>query len=201
MIASILKLSRADCNNLKLKDPYSLHRIIYSLFPQQNEDSRDFLYCDKGGDWNSRKILILSQRQPLIPEHGTIESKIIPESFLDHPQYAFEVRVNPVQRNGPTKKTTPIRGIDQLHKWFIEKSFFYGFEISEPKKLQVTKVGVVHFEKNKGEKSFKYTHGTATFIGQLKVVNKEEFKKCFKQGIGRAKGFGFGLLQIVPIQN
>jgi CRISPR system Cascade subunit CasE len=37
------------------------------------------------------------------------------------------------------------------------------------------------------------------FIGKLKVTDRIKFKESFRKGIGRAKGFGFGLFQIVPI--
>ena len=200
MIASVLKLSRTDCKSLKLTDAYSLHKIVYSLFPQKENETRDFLYADKGGSWNCRKILILSGRKPLTPEFGEVESKEIPESFLNRDHYGFEVNVNPVRRNGPSKKTTSIRGISELHQWFIEKAASYGFEIDEPQSLQVCRIGVVRFEKSKNGVDCKQTHGTATFIGKLKVKDREVFRESFRKGIGRAKGFGFGLLQIVPIQ-
>lgn len=196
MIASVLKLNRADCKALKLGDAYSIHRIVYSLFPKQDNETRDFLFADKGGDWNCRQVLILSERKPASPEFGEIESREIPESFLRWDNYVFEVIVNPTQRNGPSKKTTPIRGIDNLHKWFIRKAPALGFEV-EPESLQVTRIGVRRFDKNIEER---ITHGSATFIGKLKVIDRQAFIKSFKQGIGRAKGFGFGLLQIVPIQ-
>ena len=196
MLASVLRLNRANCKALEIKDAYSLHRVVYSLFPKQDDQSRDFLYADNGGDWNCRQILILSERQPKTPEFGEIEYKEIPESFLRWDNYGFEVIVNPTQRNGPSKKTTPIKGRENLHKWLIQKAPLWGFEV-EPESLQVSKIGVVRFNR---DKSITQTHGTATFIGKLKVIDREAFIKSFKLGIGRAKGFGFGLLQIVPIQ-
>ena len=199
MIASVLKLNRADCKSLELKDAYSIHKIIYSLFPHKNNEIRDFIFADKGGDWNCRQILIHSERPPETPEFGVIESRKIPESFLKWDYYGFEVILNPTQRNGPTQKTTPIRGAENLHKWFIQKAPSFGFEV-EPESLQVTRIGVKRFERNKEGKTFVQTHGTATFIGKFKVIDRQNFIKSFKQGIGRAKGFGFGLLQIVPIQ-
>ncbi|MFH1096635.1 MAG: type I-E CRISPR-associated protein Cas6/Cse3/CasE [Candidatus Desantisbacteria bacterium] len=196
MIASALRLNRADCKALEIKDAYSLHRVVYSLFPQQDDQPRDFLYADKGGDWNCRQILILSERRTEIPEFGEIESKKIPESFLQWDNYGFEVIVNPTQRNGLSKKTTPIKGRENLRNWFIQKASAWGFDV-EQDSLQVSNIGVVSFDR---DKSIKQTHGTATFIGKLKVIHREAFLNNFKHGIGRAKGFGFGLLQIVPIQ-
>ncbi|NLG15041.1 MAG: type I-E CRISPR-associated protein Cas6/Cse3/CasE, partial [Lentisphaerae bacterium] len=36
--------------------------------------------------------------------------------------------------------------------------------------------------------------------GILEVVERDSFTKGFSQGIGSAKGFGFGLLMLQPIQ-
>ncbi|MDR0562759.1 MAG: type I-E CRISPR-associated protein Cas6/Cse3/CasE [Spirochaetaceae bacterium] len=99
MIASILKLSRADYKALKITDPYSIHRTVYSLFPQQAGQTRDFLFADKGGDFKHRLILILSKREPQNPEYGVIESKCIPESCIGFFFYCFTVRGNPVNRD------------------------------------------------------------------------------------------------------
>lgn len=196
MIASELRLNRADYKALEIKDAYRLHKIVYSLFPKQDDRHRDFLYADKGGDWNCRRILMLSERRPETPEFGEIESKDIPESFLRWDNYGFEVTVNPTHRNGPSQKTTPIKGRENLHNWFIQKAPAWGFDV-KPDSLQASNIGVVSFDRDKGRTQ---THGTATFIGKLKVIDREAFINSFKHGIGRAKGFGFGLLQVVPIQ-
>ena len=195
MIASELRLKRADCKALAIKDAYSLHRVVYSLFPKVSDHPRDFLYADKGGDRNCRRIWMLSERKPEAPAFGEIESREIGESFLMCDCYGFEVTLNPTQRNGPTKTTTPIRGHENLYKWFIEKTPAWGFEV-EPESLQVGGVGVVRFNR---DKNVTQTHGTATFKGKLTVTDRVAFINSFRQGIGRAKGFGFGLLQIVPI--
>ena len=200
MIASMLKLSSSDCKALKLEDAYSVHRVVYSLFPKRSkEEPRDFLFADKGGDFTGRQILIFSQRKPLEPEHGKIETKEIPESFLACAHYGFEVTLNPVTRNGPSQTTTPIKGAENLTNWFIKKTPIWGFSV-EPESLQVCRMGVVNFDKNKDGKTFEQTHNTATFIGKLTVTDRQSFIKSFKEGIGKARGFGFGLLQIVPIQ-
>jgi CRISPR system Cascade subunit CasE len=196
----MLKLSRDDCRKLELKDAYSVHRIVYSLFPKYDDSgTRDFLFADKGGDFNYRKILILSHRKPLTPENGQIESKEIPESFLDFDYYGFEITLNPVTRNGINQTTIPVMGEENLKKWFINKTPALGFAV-EAEHLQICRMGVVNFNKNKEEKKFLHTHNTATFIGRLRVTDRSLFTKSFKEGIGRAKGFGFGLLQIIPIQ-
>lgn len=194
MIASVYKLSRSDLKALKITDAYSLHRAVYSLFPKIEGENRDFLFADKGGDFLSRQILLLSHRAPVNPEFGTVESKTIPDAFLTHDYYGFEVTINPVKRESATGKTLAIKGRDNLLTWFAERAPSFGFTV-EPESLTVQNIGVQQFEKNGAT----ITHGIVTFIGKLTVTDRSKFIESFQKGIGRAKGFGFGLLQIVPL--
>lgn len=204
MIASVLRLSRSECTALKIQDAYSIHRVVYDLFPKIGEETRDFLYADKGGDFNARSILLLSKRPPVAPGIGTLESKIIPAAFLTHERYAFEVRMNPTKREKASRTTVAIRGNkatglrqrDALAEWFAQKTLNFGFTVDEAS-LIVTDVGIQRFEKGGNT----VTHGKATFIGKLHVKDRAQFIKSFEEGIGRAKGFGFGLLQIVPFRD
>jgi CRISPR system Cascade subunit CasE len=195
MIASILKLSRADVQFLKITDPYSIHRTIYSLFPHIDNADRDFLFVDKGGNFNERRILILSKRLPQVPEHGRIESKQIHESFLAFDAYCFEVRLNPVKRDKNSRKLIPVKKRETLLEWFCSKSEQWGFE-TDHESLQIQSTGVQSFDKQDKQ----VTQNAATFIGKLKVRNQSLFIKSFEQGMGRGKSFGFGLLQLVPIR-
>ncbi len=202
MIASVLTLTRAECQSLKLTDAYSLHRVVYSLFPEQEGKTRDFLFADKGGDFRGRKILLLSQRRPEVTSVGHVETKEIPHGFLDHELFGFEVRLNPTKREKASGKTVSVRGKDALLTWFCEKApEQYGFEVLQDAQgtplLQVQEIGVQRF--NKG--GTVVTHGSATFVGKLKVVDRSAFRKTFEEGMGRAKSFGFGLLQVVPLKN
>ena len=201
MIASVLTLTRAECQTLKVTDAYSIHRVVYSLFPEQTGVSRDFLFADKGGDFHSRKILLLSRRPPGEPSIGRVESKQIPDSFLNHELYGFEVRLNPTKRDKDSGKTVAIRGKDDLMGWLCQKApQQYGFEVLHDEQgtplLQVQELGFQRFDKGPAT----VTHGSATFIGKLRVVDRHSFRKAFEEGMGRAKGFGFGLLQIVPLK-
>jgi len=196
MIASVYRLNRADCKELGLKDAYGLHKAVYSLFPTIENQTRDFLFADKGGNWLERQILILSERKPLVPEYGMIDSKVIPDNFLNYERYGFEIILNPTKRDKTTGKIIPIRGQEDLLTWIIKKAPTLGFQIDE-RTLQVQDVGVKSFDKDGAV----CTHGTATFIGQLNVTDRDMFIKSFKHGIGRAKAFGFGLLQIIPLHS
>jgi CRISPR system Cascade subunit CasE len=190
----MLKLSRADCKALNLKDVYGLHRVVYSLFPAENGKNRDFLFADKGGDFSGRKVLILSRREPVAPKFGEIDSKEIPESFLEFDHYGFEVILNPTRRDAETGKIIAVRGRENLLDWLVGKAPRYGFQVI-PESLQVNHAGVLSYKKSGSTR----THNTATFVGKLKVADRQTFIRSFEEGIGRAKSFGFGLLQIIPI--
>lgn len=195
MIASVWHLSRSDCKILRVTDAYSIHRIVYSLFPKKEGKSRNFLFSDKGGTFNERTILILSEAPPEKPAYGELLSKEIPKSFLQQDYYAFEVVINPVTRDSKTGKIIPVRGKDALLQWFIKKSPAYGFRVEE-NSLSVSDTNIIRFKKDLKE----VVLGKAKFTGKLTVIDRELFLKSFSNGLGRAKGFGFGLLQIVPIK-
>lgn len=201
--ASVLRLGRADSKVLNIRDAYALHKVVYGLFKDvRNEAEKQastpsgIVYADKGGDFNVRQILMLSDRRPhQTPQFGKVESKPILASFLAHEQYAFEITLNPCKRNNQTGKVMPVRGREAIEKWFISRaSQSWGFSVN-PIHLQTVQTGVQTFEKD----GKVVTHGSATLKGELAVIDRERFMQSFKQGIGRGRAFGFGLLQIVPL--
>jgi len=201
MIASVLHLNRTDVKALKITDAYSLHRVVYNLFDdvrsleeKQKSIPSGILYADKGGDIRGRKILMLSNRQPNIPEHGSLEMKKIADGFLDYKNYHFEVVINPTKRENLSRKVIALRKREDIATWFIAKAPQWGFSIS-PEHLEVRDCDVKRFEKD-GQS---ITQGQAKLTGRLTVTDEELFIKSFQQGIGRGRAFGCGLLQIVPI--
>lgn len=203
MIASILKLSRSDIKALNITDDYSLHRVVYSLFEDKRSEHEKhtnvpsgFLFADKGGDAKGRKILILSDREPLKPDYGFLESKPVPDAFLKFQTYRFEVTLNPTRKENKSKRRIPLRTREDITAWALAKANkTWGFSI-DPDSLNVRILPVKQFAK----KGHKVTHGAATLSGVLHVEDRERFIKSFRQGIGRGRAFGFGLLQLAPIQ-
>ncbi|MCE7522767.1 type I-E CRISPR-associated protein Cas6/Cse3/CasE [Alloalcanivorax xenomutans] len=206
MIASVLHLDRRAVKALRITDAYSLHRVVYSLY----EDIRDtrqkqastasgILYADQGGDVRGRKILMLANREPMDTveaQHGEVRSKPIPDDFLEHEQYRFKVIVNPTRRDSASRKLLAARGREEVAQWFTERAHnSWGFEVA-PWELQVDKIEVLKF---KDKQRREVTIGQAHVQGMLRVIDKERFANSFTQGIGRARAYGCGLLQIVPV--
>ena len=106
LYASALHLDRTAVKALKITDMYSLHRVVYSLFPdvrseheKQSHIQSGIVYADQGGDFHGRKVLIVSDRQPAAHangQYGDVICKPIADSFLSYPRYRFKVQVNPV---------------------------------------------------------------------------------------------------------
>ncbi len=206
MIASVLHLDRKAIKALRITDPYSLHRVIYSLYEDVRSaeaksagQSSGILFADQGGDFSGRRILLLADRIPansVEGQHGQVQSKPIPEGFLDHAQYRFNVIVNPTRRDNASRKLVPVKDREAIGQWFCERAAkSWGFQVSA-QHLQVDRVEVLQF---KDKQQNPVTLAQAHLQGQLSVTDREQFRNSFVQGIGRGRTFGCGLLQIAPL--
>lgn len=190
MIASIFTLDTKALRTLGSIDDYTIHRLVYDIFPGKE---RTFLYYQypytiRGGT----RILILSKEQPKVPNLGTITSKQVPASFLERDYYGFKVRLNPVIRS--RNQARSIIGKEELISWFLSKQEQWGF-YTDSARLELSSIGVTEIQKGDNTLIF----NECTFSGILHVEEKSLFIKSFTEGIGRGKGFGFGLLQLQPI--
>lgn len=193
-------LDITDRRALRWTDTYSLHRIVYDLFDdvrgEDKQGSSGILFADKGIRQGVSQVIILSDRPPRAPQWGTLETRPLPESYLQAERYAFEVIVNPVRRENRSGKIVPVRGREAIADWFCDHGAGWGFAVEESS-LQVTDVEVDRFRKG----SATATIARATLTGSLTVTDREAFVRAACQGIGRARAFGCGLLQIVPLEH
>jgi len=208
LIASILQLDRRALYALKITDPYSIHRVVYSLFEDVRSTSEKnssvpsgILWADQGGDFNGRRIILLSDRTPAChvnQEFGEVVCKSINSDFLSHTRYRFKVIINPTRRSHVSRKLVPVRGRDQISQWFKDRAVnSWGFQVTEHD-LQIDKMEVVQFTDKSGRL---VTMAQAELHGSLTVTDHSQFKRSFSAGIGRGRAFGCGLLQIVPIMD
>jgi CRISPR system Cascade subunit CasE len=206
LIASVLHLSRKDVRALSINNPYMLHLAVYRLFEdvrstmeKQSSVRSGFLFADQGGDYKSRKILLLSNRMPsetIDGKYGEVLSKKIQPNFLQHKKYRFKVIVNPTTRNSASRKLVPVKGHEPIREWFAQRAEkSWGFKVNYPQ-LQLDSVDVLQFE---GKNRSAITLAQAQIQGLLEVTDQRQFEQSFARGIGRGRAFGCGLLQIVPI--
>ncbi len=197
ILVSQYLLSLQDCKALRITDTYSLHRVVYSLFPDVREGqggSSGILFADKGAFNGLRRLLIVSDREPRTPEAGKLERRELKPAFLEFPQYRFECVLNPVRKNAQTGRREPVRGREAVAEWFSRKAPSCGFTLDETA-LQVADISVDSFEKG----GHTVTLSKARITGILTVTDRERFAYSVAHGIGHGKAFGCGLLQIAPL--
>ncbi|SEI65450.1 CRISPR system Cascade subunit CasE [Allopseudospirillum japonicum] len=206
LYASALHLDRKAVKALKITDIYSLHRVVYSLFADvRSEDEKQshipsgILFADQGGDFQGRKVLMVSDRKPaeqIDGQFGQVITKTISPDFLEHKNYCFKVQINPVRKEKASGKRIAVKGRDKVAQWFAERApKSWGFSV-DLHTLQVEGIEVLQFiDKTKRQ----VTIGRATLQGRLTVTDAALFAQSFQNGIGKGRAFGCGLLQIVPI--
>ncbi len=197
IIVSQYLLTLQDCRALGIRDTYSLHRAVYSLFPdvrQGNDGPSGILFADKGAFNGMRRLLIVSDREPLAPAAGILESREIKPAFLGFPRYRFECVLNPVRKDAKTGRREPVRSREAVAEWFMKKAPSCGF-VPDGASLQVADISVDSFEKA-GQK---VTLSKARITGMLTVTDRERFVQSVAHGIGHGKAFGCGLLQVSPL--
>lgn len=210
----------------RIVDNYAWHKRVWEdCFQRAPDAKRDFLTRIDQLE-TAYRIWILAKRKPLRPQWCSpvgFALKEIEESFLTHRYYAFDLRANPtkcIDRRGPdgvillrrngkrTKgKRVPLVKPEELRAWLIQKGKVRcrdenagvdvpgGFRIVEEKPLEISPMVENHFRR-KGDAAY---HGGVQFRGILEVTDREKFIESYQSGIGSAKGFGFGLLLLAPI--
>ncbi|AEC02349.1 type I-E CRISPR-associated protein Cas6/Cse3/CasE [Parasphaerochaeta coccoides] len=192
MIASTIFLDKKDIIALKLYDAYASHKFVYSLFPG---NCRSFLFLEKTLSYQGRKMyLVLSEDSPAVPMKGEITSRHIPSGYFDFPAYTFEVKVNPVTKQVGKSNPIAVTGLEAIRTWFLNHQKTWGFSARQ-ETMEISDMGVQAFLKN-GQT---ITHNQATVRGIMDITDHVLFHKAFKNGLGRGKAFGFGLLQIKPL--
>lgn len=103
----------------------------------------------------------------------------------------FRLLANPtVKKDG---KRLGILGEQEQYQWFTRKSEQCGFE---PLNIMTVPVGFVKASKNKGKTPISLH--AVRYEGIIRVREPETFVESLQNGIGSAKGMGFGLLSIAP---
>lgn len=177
-----------------LGDPYKLHQWIWDSLPDDPDAKRDFLFRSDVAHGILR-VLLLSERVPGESAEASWRTTEVSSTFLGHGAYRFQLRANPTFRRASDHRRLAIFDEAALRDWFARKFEAAGcevgdLELSAPRKLQ--------FRKGGGARP-----GTLCAVdasGALVVKDEEAFRAAFDAGIGPAKGFGFGLLLLQPVQ-
>ena len=209
-----------------VSDSYAWHKKVWECFPDAAPDTkRDFLTRIDPLE-GAFRLWILARIKPDCPRWCSADSFSINEiasSFLTHQYYAFDLKANPVKTivqrsltgealyrtNGKRTrgKRIPLVKPDELRIWLVNKGKVRcrdpksnkdipgGFRIVENKPLEISPMVESYFRKKKNTAY----HGGVQFRGILEVTDRKYFIETYQSGIGSAKGFGFGLLLLAPI--
>jgi CRISPR system Cascade subunit CasE len=208
MYLSLLKLNpRSRRTMTEVSRPYELHRSIMTAFPNSRGNGLGRVLFRLDIDRKSGDIAILVQSRD--KPYWTAMNKT--GDFLREPPqcksfeppifsgmlFYFRLRANPsVKRNG--KRLGVIKDEEQV-TWLRRKAKESGFEVLS---ITVVPEGMAR-DSMTDQAGLQHDLSllSARFEGILKVTDPEAFHMALEEGIGSAKGLGFGLLSIAPIRS
>ena len=198
MYLSKIMICGAACRN-----PYEIHRVLWTLFPDNPDASRDFLFRVGQSDRSQAEILMQSLREPA---QSSKDARIMgcreyPLSLNAGQRLRFLLVANPVKmiddeagrKNAdgePKKCRVPLVREDDQRNW-IERKFQ---DVATLETLLVDPVSTLRFRKGKENRAGKIQ--PVSFQGILKVEEPDAMLTIVRNGIGPAKAFGCGLLSL-----
>ncbi len=211
MYLSRLKLNPASRSAREfLINPYRLHQAVYRAFPDDIDGGpgRILYRVDENKRLGTISLLVQSENKPdwskadfitdclLEPAEGKIFSPALQTGQTLH----FRVRANPTIKKKLDGKENGyrlglLREEDQL-EWLNRKAVESGFAVMS---CQTSPEGMTYDDRSFKEQD-KMRHFAVRFEGVLKIINNDLFSKTIENGIGSAKGFGFGLLSLASIK-
>ncbi len=188
-----------------LSDVYGLHQTLSRAFPHRDEGGMgDVLWrLDTDRRTGTSSVLVQSSLQPnweaivtqwpdyfAVREAGSdaLRTRPLPDvTFVAGQCLSFRLRANPtVKREG---KRHGLKTEDEQTNWLARKGNDHGFRL-----VNVRVIAEEPCESREKGRSMKFA--STLFDGQLCVTDPIKFAQAWREGIGSAKGFGFGLLSV-----
>ena len=188
-----------------LASPQKMHAAVLSSFPTipVENDERVLWRLDR-----VHEKCVLYMVSPGVPsfEHlqeqagwsqqqtwDTRDYSTLLDRLLRGQRYYFRLTANPVvaTRVDGKQKRLPHVTPAQQQQWLLERQERMGILLSDDS-VQVVGRERLSFDR----RGKKVTLVRATFEGMLEVADVEKLKKVLTQGIGKAKGYGCGLLTL-----
>ena len=195
---------RHDLSNI-----HNLHRSIMQAFPDI-EPLSDEAQKRVRADWqilfrlepDSNILLVQSE---LEPDWGKLplayltqqQCKLFQPEIEQFPVarlLRFRLKANPSKRDNETRKTVGLYYQPDQEAWFGRQAAQHGFSVEG---LDIIPAANLWGAKVKGQAQIKIH--TALFQGILKVQDPALFVKAVRQGIGKGKSYGCGLLSLQRI--
>lgn len=185
---------------------YELHRSLTAQFPLETRENINLLYRIEFPDrqvYQSIVLLVQTQNEPVwtaLVESGLLieqpQVKLFDPHIPDRSDFYFRLLGNPTVRRkleDGSSKRVGLYTMEEQNDWIRRKAEQSGFQINA---LTLTDQGMVESIKRKDDCTFHIKHQSVQFDGILTVTKPEQFENALVNGIGSAKGFGFGLLSL-----
>ncbi|MEA4909280.1 MAG: type I-E CRISPR-associated protein Cas6/Cse3/CasE [Anaerolineaceae bacterium] len=218
-LSQLILNPRARMVRADLSRPYQLHQVIMSGFFGCPEGERVLYRLDLSSRDGIPRLLVKSDSLPDWSRLAVREDYLLklpagnPQVRIYDPQVrvgqrlAFRLLANPT-RSQPAEQKQPgekrkrgkrvsIGREEDQAAWLAHKAGDCGFRLHT---LRLANLGPQVFNIRRDEHE---THAVrfwaVRFDGELDVTDPDAFLGTLQQGIGSAKGFGYGLLSIAPL--
>lgn len=198
--------------------PERLHAIVArSTNPDwpRSANTRSLWRLDEGRNGSPHRLYVVSERIPdlqvLAGEFGAGPRGVATteyEPFLNKlaigQEWVFRLKANPTKStpSGEPGKRGSRHGLvklDDQQEWLMRKARECGFHMPinrlEMPEMRIRDARTIDFERQGATVTFT----SVTYDGILAVDDPDLLRKALVNGIGRAKGYGFGLLTLVPL--
>ncbi|KIX10839.1 type I-E CRISPR-associated protein Cas6/Cse3/CasE [Dethiosulfatarculus sandiegensis] len=196
------------------------HKVIWQVFSDSPERKRDFLFRRMQQTGNIPQYLAISDRAPLQNPLWNIQTKPYEPRLSKGTKLGFTMRINPVvkRRDANGKQTRHDLVMDQKQKlktagvardswpmqaelvqkagvgWLENRAEPNGFSFAKDK-IRAEGYHQKRFFKGRRPVSL----SSLDLSGELLITDEELFLKTLYQGLGPAKGYGFGLVLVRPL--
>lgn len=213
MYLTSIQLNPAKASTRFMLGSYQrVHATVMALHPSLKNDERVLWRIDTIN--NKKNLVILSPTEfditSCISEYGfdksmngtsrTVRFDKVFEKLEGKDFYRFRVAVKPVKRFTDKNNKTVERALktdkDQI-EWFLEKTKGWGF-LTDPRSLKIASKEHLDITRKREEKSNgrNFNLSPVFFEGILQITDKEKFVESMKNGMGRGKAYGCGLLTL-----
>ncbi|WP_110590207.1 type I-E CRISPR-associated protein Cas6/Cse3/CasE [Microbacterium suaedae] len=209
-----INLARRGSRHL-VSSPHRLHAAIMAGFPnaEPTPDGRVLWRLDNTA--HGAAILVVSPRQPdfthLAEQAGwpslddaweTRRYVKLLDTLEPGLRYRFRLTANPVRRerrpDGERGKPYGHVTVSQQEKWLLDRADTAGFRVNtsddDGSDLVVSDRRTLKFHRRETQVTLR----VATYEGVLTVTDADALRRALCHGIGRAKGYGCGLLTLAP---
>jgi len=204
-------LSKLFIDFKRPKNIYQIHQDLWSLFPNQDDKARSFLFrVEQLQAGSGASILMQSEIEPVAGnEHVTLlATRKYPLTVLKNQRLRFLLVANPVKTVKDQKERKNQKGVIKSNRvplitendqqnW-IERKLQSWAQLDS---VMIHPCPPLYFYKKDEQKPKGYAGKIVpvTFEGVLIVREPDTIIEQVKQGIGPAKAFGCGLLSLARI--